>query len=120
MEKNVKSGLHSLLTGGGMLQLDQNGNFSLEGLAYLNFQINRNNILNDSMDKLGKIKHNLKNPLKIQFMGEEGSDEGGVQKEYFQIATKEIFNSYLDMFLPKNSSRVYWFNGYSYEPPIRF
>ena len=24
------------------------------------------------------------------------------------------------MFLPKNNSRVYWFNGFSYEPPIRF
>jgi hypothetical protein len=24
------------------------------------------------------------------------------------------------MFLPKNNSRVYWFNGHSYEPPIRF
>ena len=24
------------------------------------------------------------------------------------------------MFLPKNNSRVYWFNGFSFEPPIRF
>lgn len=24
------------------------------------------------------------------------------------------------MFLPKNNGRFYWFNGYSYEPPIRF
>lgn len=119
MEKNVKNGLHNILMGGAV-QLDSNGNISLEGLAYLHFQINRQNILDDSMEKLGKIKHNLKNPLKIQFMGEDGSDEGGVQKEYFQIVTKEIFNPYLDMFLPKNNSRVYWFNGYSFEPPIRF
>lgn len=41
---------------------------------YLHFQINRNNILNDSMDKLCKIKHNLKNPLRIKFIGEEGTD----------------------------------------------
>ncbi len=24
------------------------------------------------------------------------------------------------MFLPKNNGRVYWFNGFSFEPPIRF
>ena len=33
---------------------------------------------------------------------------------------KAIFNPYLDMFIPKNNGRVYWFNGFSYEPPIRF
>lgn len=31
------------------------------------------------MEKLCKIKHNLKNPLRIKFIGEEGADEGGVQ-----------------------------------------
>lgn len=30
------------------------------------------------MEKLGKIKYNLKNPMKIKFLGEEGADEGGV------------------------------------------
>lgn len=40
------------------------------------------------MEKLGKIKTNLKSPLKIQFIGEEGSDEGGVKNEYFQLLTK--------------------------------
>lgn len=36
------------------------------------------------------------------------------------MLTKEIFNPYQDMFLPKNNGRVYWFNGFSFEPPIRF
>ena len=68
MQKNMESGILNLLSGG--VQLDANGNFSLEGLIYLHFQINRNNILNDSMEKLCKIKHNLKNPLRIKFIGE--------------------------------------------------
>lgn len=72
MHKNIQSGLNSLLNG--HVMLDVNGNFSLEGLAYLHFQINRNNILNDSMEKLCKIKYNLKNPLRIKFIGEEGAD----------------------------------------------
>lgn len=44
-------------------------NFSLEGLIFLHFTINRNNILDDSMEKLGKTTHNLKSPMKIQFVG---------------------------------------------------
>lgn len=40
-------------------------NFSIEGLIYLYFAVNRNNILDDSMEKLGKIKQNLKSPLRI-------------------------------------------------------
>ena len=72
MQKNMHNGLQNLMNGG--LQLDVNGNFSIEGLIYLHFQINRNNILNDSMEKLCKIKYNLKNPLRIKFIGEEGND----------------------------------------------
>jgi len=29
------------------------------------------------------MKLNLKHPLKIKFINEEGEDEGGVRKEYF-------------------------------------
>jgi hypothetical protein len=44
---------------------DFSSGFSLEGLIYLFIAVNRNNILDDSMEKLGKIKQNLKNPLRI-------------------------------------------------------
>ena len=97
----------------------QNNDFSIEGLIYLHIEVNRHDILNDSMEKLNKVK-NLQAPLRISFVGEEGSDEGGVKNEYFQLITKAIFNPYLDMFLPKHNGRVYWFNSFSYEPPIRF
>ncbi len=95
-------------------------NHGIQGLIFLYFTVNRHNLLDDSMEKLGKIKQNLKSPLKIQFIGEEGADEGGVKNEYFSLITKSIFNPYLDMFLPKNNGRFYWFNGFSYEIPLRF
>ena len=28
----------------------------------------------------------------MQFVGEEGVDEGGVQKEFFQLVTRELFD----------------------------
>lgn len=92
----------------------------MEALIYLQFEVNRNFILEDSMEKLNKIKESLKNPLKIKFIGEEGADLGGVKNEYFALITKAIFNPYLDMFIPKNNNKFYWFNGYSSEMPLRF
>ena len=62
----------------GNLHFDVNGKISFDGNVFLHFEINRHNILDDSMEKLGKVKHNLKNPMKIKFLGEEGSDEVGV------------------------------------------
>jgi hypothetical protein len=54
-------------------------NHGVHGLIFLFITVSRNNILDDSMEKLGKIKGNLKSPLKIEFIGEEGADEGGVR-----------------------------------------
>lgn len=34
----------------------------------------------------------LKKQLFVEFEGEEGVDEGGVSKEFFQLALEEIFN----------------------------
>ena len=109
IQKNMESGFSNILS-----EVDYNHNFSLNGLIFLYFNVNRHNILDDSMEKLGKIKQNLKSPMKISFIGEEGSDEGGVKNEYFQLVTKAIFNPYLDMVLPKNQGRFYWFNPHSF------
>ena len=34
----------------------------------------------------------LKKQLYVEFEGEQGIDEGGVSKEFFQLITEEIFN----------------------------
>lgn len=113
IRKNMENGLSALLH-------NIDFNHGIEGLIFLYFTVNRHNLLDDSMEKLGKIKQNLKSPLKIEFIGEEGADEGGVKNEYFSLITKAIFNPYLDMFMPKNNGRYYWLNGFSYEIPLRF
>lgn len=35
---------------------------------------------------------NLKKQLVVEFEGEQGIDEGGVSKEFFQLVVDEIFN----------------------------
>lgn len=74
IRKKMESGFSSILQ-----EVDFNHQFSLDGLIFLYFNVQRQNILDDSMEKLGKIKQNLKSPLKISFIGEEGADEGGVK-----------------------------------------
>jgi ubiquitin-protein ligase E3 A len=42
-------------------------------------------------------------------LGEEGVDEGGVQKEFFQLIVREIFDSKYGMFTFNEESRLCWF-----------
>ena len=67
IKKNMERGLAALVQ-----EFDfqgQGGNFGIEGLIYLCISVRRNNILDDSMEKLGKVKTNLRSPLKIEFVG---------------------------------------------------
>jgi ubiquitin-protein ligase E3 A len=52
----------------------------------------------------------LKKQLRVQFLGEEGVDEGGVQKEFFQLIVRELFDSKYGMFSFNEESRLCWFS----------
>lgn len=87
---------------------------------YLQLQINRHRVLEDSIEQIMNTTLSLKNPLKISFVGEPGDDAGGVKKEYFQLLVKSIFNESSDMFTTINNNAYYWFNGQSYETTVMF
>ena len=46
-------------------------------------EVSRENIIDDTLNQLVYNEQDLKKPLKVHFIGEEGVDEGGVQKEFF-------------------------------------
>ncbi|KAJ1343407.1 hypothetical protein BSLG_001997 [Batrachochytrium salamandrivorans] len=56
-----------------------------------------------------KSTHDLKKQLRISFFGEEGIDEGGVQKEFFQLVVRDMFNPSYGMFRYNEESRMCWF-----------
>lgn len=62
----------------------------------------------------------LKKPLKVVFDGEEGVDEGGVQKEFFQLLVQELYNEDFGMFERIDESRNFWFNKNSFEVNLQF
>ena len=58
---------------------------------YLLLTIRRDFIIEDALVQLQNKSHeDLKKQLQIKFVNEEGIDEGGVQKEFFQLAMHEL------------------------------
>jgi len=63
---------------------------------FLQLLVYRQNLIHTSLKQLEEIAkispEFLKKELKVKFVGEEGVDEGGVQKEWFQLLVKQIFD----------------------------
>lgn len=49
-----------------------------QNFAYLYLEINRESIIEDTLNSLIREDLNFKKPLRIKFIGELGVDEGGV------------------------------------------
>ncbi|KAJ3434866.1 hypothetical protein M0812_01990 [Anaeramoeba flamelloides] len=70
----------------------------------------------DASTLLGDIfvasKNDLKKKLKVVFEGEDGVDEGGVKKEFFQLVVQQIFDPKYGMFVENEEMNKtnFWFN----------
>lgn len=62
----------------------------------------------------------LKKQLVVEFENEQGIDEGGVSKEFFQLVVEEIFNPDYAMFTHQEDSQTVWFNPTSFENEAQF
>jgi hypothetical protein len=58
---------------------------------FLTLSIRRNSLLSDSLNQISKKRGELKKRLKVQFVGEDGVDAGGLAKEWFLLVTRELF-----------------------------
>lgn len=112
-----------------MLQIDssiqqrtQEDHDLLRHHAFLLLRIRRSDIVRDTMVQLAQMKpEELKKPLKVKFMGEEGIDEGGVAKEFFHVILRELLDPTYGMFrLDEDTSSSLWFNPESLESRLEF
>lgn len=64
----------------------------------------------------------MKKPLKVKFVGggEEGMDQGGVQKEFFHVLVNLLFDPAYGMFTYEEDTRYCWINGASLESERQF
>ncbi|KAJ1656434.1 hypothetical protein IWQ61_003991 [Dispira simplex] len=77
---------------------------------YLILEIRRDHIVRDAMCQLAaQPSSDLKKQLKVRFIGEEAVDEGGVQKEFFQLVVRELFVAKYGMFEFNEDTRLCWF-----------
>jgi hypothetical protein len=86
-------------------------------------QIRRQYLLYDTLVSVNDAMNNpslLKRPLKVVFVGEDGVDEGGVKKEFFQLIVREIFKEEFGMFTYNSESRNFWFNMNSFETEAEY
>ncbi|KXZ42807.1 hypothetical protein GPECTOR_117g372 [Gonium pectorale] len=82
---------------------------------FLDVSVRRASILADAAAQLsGRPPHHLRRPLRVSFVSqgvaEEGVDQGGVSREFFQLLVAEIFQPQYGMFTYEEESRTFWFN----------
>ncbi|CAL4096308.1 unnamed protein product [Meganyctiphanes norvegica] len=78
-------------------------------IFFLNINVRRNHIVEDSLKEIAAKKRDLKKKLKVTFEGEPGLDMGGLTKEWFLLLIKQIFKPENAMFVYHPSKRLYWF-----------
>ncbi|CAN8012880.1 unnamed protein product, partial [Ixodes pacificus] len=91
---------------------------------YLRLNVRRDHLIDDALHKLELVAmespSSLKKQLVVEFEGEQGIDEGGVSKEFFQLVVEEIFNPDIAMFTLNAETQTYWFNPTSFESDAQF
>ncbi|XP_018418857.1 PREDICTED: ubiquitin-protein ligase E3A [Nanorana parkeri] len=91
---------------------------------YLRLKVRRDHIIDDALVRLEMIAMenpaDLKKQLYVEFEGEQGVDEGGVSKEFFQLVVEEIFNPDIGMFTYDESTKLFWYNPSSLETEGQF
>lgn len=83
-------------------------------------QVNRNKLIEDTLNAVSNSNINLQKPMKVKFVNEQGVDEGGVKKEFFLLLIRQIFDVNYGMFSYNEKTRLFWFNLYSFEPKIKY
>uniref|UniRef100_A0A0B6ZJY5 HECT-type E3 ubiquitin transferase n=1 Tax=Arion vulgaris TaxID=1028688 RepID=A0A0B6ZJY5_9EUPU len=91
---------------------------------FLRVRVRRDHIIDDALVNLEMIAmdnpSDLRKQLFVEFEGEQGLDEGGVSKEFFQLIVEELFNPDIGMFTYNEESHHFWFNSSSFENDAQF
>uniref|UniRef100_A0A1I8AKH5 HECT domain-containing protein n=1 Tax=Steinernema glaseri TaxID=37863 RepID=A0A1I8AKH5_9BILA len=84
-------------------------------------EVRRANIVEDTIHVLENASpHDFAKPLRVQFHGEEGHDEGGVRKEFFLLLFQQLLQPQYGMFLEDSESHYVWFSGLDVADAVSF
>ncbi|XP_023933810.2 probable E3 ubiquitin-protein ligase HERC4 isoform X2 [Bicyclus anynana] len=88
---------------------------------FLILSVSRNHIVRDTMLQISNHDSSqLKKPLRVEFVGEEAEDAGGVKKEFFMLLLKEIFDPVYGMFKQSEETNMIWFSNNPFEDDVMY
>lgn len=83
---------------------------------YLFVRVRRSLLLSDSFNFLETHETELKKRIRVEFVGEQGIDAGGLRKEWFLLLLRDLFDPKLGLFTPDSDSNFYWFSQGAKQP----
>lgn len=91
---------------------------------YLVFKVRRECLVEDSLQAVSEVvgagQEEIKKGLRIEFIGEEGVDAGGLRKEWGLELVREIFDPYHGLFVYDEDSQLCYFNPFCFESSEQF
>ncbi|PGH31626.1 E3 ubiquitin-protein ligase HECTD2 [[Emmonsia] crescens] len=91
---------------------------------YLVLKVRRECLAEDSLRSVSEVvgtgQEEIKKGLRIEFLGEEGVDAGGLRKEWFLLLVREIFDPLHGLFVYDEQSQYCYFNPYCFESSEQF
>ncbi|KAJ5338610.1 hypothetical protein N7452_005338 [Penicillium brevicompactum] len=91
---------------------------------YLVLKVRRECLVEDSLKGVSAVvgtgQEEIKKGLRIEFLGEEGIDAGGLRKEWFLLLVREVFDPHHGLFIYDDDSQYCYFNPYCFESSEQF
>ncbi|KAJ5543446.1 hypothetical protein N7461_009449 [Penicillium sp. DV-2018c] len=91
---------------------------------YLVLKVRRECLVEDSLKGIGEVvgtgQEEIKKGLRVEFLGEEGIDAGGLRKEWFLLLVREIFDPDHGLFVYDDDSKYCYFNPHCFESSEQF
>ena len=91
---------------------------------YLVLKVRRECLVEDSLRSVSEVvgsgEEEIKKGLRIEFIGEEGLDSGGLRKEWFLLLVREIFDPEHGLFVYDDDSKYCYFNPNTFETSDQF
>ena len=91
---------------------------------YLVLRVRRDCLVEDSLRSVSEVvgtgQEEVKKGLRIEFVGEEGLDSGGLRKEWFLLLVREVFDPEHGLFVYDEDSHYCYFNPNTFETSDQF
>jgi hypothetical protein len=75
--------------------------------GHVKIYVRRDHLLLDSIDAIMALgRHELRQPWRIEFMGEPAIDAGGPTKEWFELVTKQAYDPACGLWIPSVNNQA--------------